>query len=64
MRNSQLAVLGALGLYRRWVPAFEVLLRSAGGDLPTFFRQAAALARLPAPEREAALSQLLAAGEL
>jgi len=58
------AVLGALGLYRRWVPAFEVLLRSAGGDLPAFFRQAAALARLSAPEREEALSRLLAAGEL
>lgn len=58
------AVVGALGLYRRWVPAFEVLLRSAGGDLSAFYRQAAALARLPAPAREAALSRLLAAGEL
>ncbi len=58
------AVLGALGLYRRWVIAFEVLLRSAGGDLPAFFRQAAILSRLPAPEREEALSRLLAAGEL
>lgn len=56
------AVLGALGLYRRWVPAFEVLLRTAGGDLPSFFRQAAALARLPAPAREEALARLLAAG--
>lgn len=58
------AVLGALGLYRRWVPAFEALLRSVDGDLPAFFRQAAALGRLPAPAREEALSRLLAAGEL
>lgn len=58
------AVLGAMGLYRRWVPAFEALLGSAGGDLPSFYRQAAALARLPAPARKAALSRLLASGEL
>lgn len=57
------ALLGALGLYRRWVPAFEVLLLSVDGDLPTFYRQAATLARLPAPAREAALSRLLTAGE-
>ncbi len=56
------AVLGALGVYRRWVPAFEALLRSVGGDLPAFYRQAVALGRLPPPEREAALSRLLAAG--
>lgn len=58
------ALLGALGLYRRWVPAFQALLRSVGGDLPSFYRQAATLARLPSPAREAALSRLLAAGGL
>lgn len=58
------ALLGALGLYRRWVTAFEALLRSAEGDLPAFYRQAATLARLPAPARQEALSRLLATGEL
>lgn len=57
------ALLGSLGLYRRWVPAFGALLRAADGDLPTFYRQAAALAGLPASEREAALARLLAAEE-
>jgi len=57
------AVLGSQGLYRRWVPAFRALLRAADGDLPAFYRQAAALAGLPAGEREAALSRLLAAEE-
>lgn len=58
------AALGALGLYRRWVPAFEALLRSTDGDLPSFYRKASALARLPAPKREAALTLLLATGEM
>lgn len=52
------AHLASIGLYHRHVPAFEALLSSVNRDLPTFYRTARTVARLPATEREARLRAL------
>ena len=50
------AHLAAVGAYNDLVPAFEALLARQGGDLRAFFSQVQQLARLPLPERRAALA--------
>lgn len=52
------ARLAALALYRGYVPAFAALLARSGGDLERFYREARALAQLPAAERAARLRAL------
>ena len=50
------------GLYEQWVPAFAALFAECAGDWRRFYARAAALARLPAAERERALAALAATG--
>jgi predicted aminopeptidase len=50
------AHLAAVGTYHRHVQPLQILLAESGGDLPAFYAAAAALARLPAAEREARLA--------
>ncbi len=46
------ATLASVGLYKRWVPAFEAILARDGGDLPRFFTEVRALAgEAPAARR-------------
>lgn len=52
------AKLVPFGLYDQWVPAFEALFAEVGADWPIFHARAAALARLPTAERQAALEAL------
>lgn len=51
------AHLASVGLYHRYVPAFQTLLASAQGDLPAFYRLARALSRLPKEARAARLAE-------
>jgi predicted aminopeptidase len=55
LNNAHLASVGA---YDRWVPAFEAMLESAGGDLEAFYDRARSLSRLEPAERERALLAL------
>jgi predicted aminopeptidase len=55
------AALASLAAYADLVPAFEKLLADAGGDLPTFYARAKALAALAPQERKAALISLASA---
>lgn len=59
------AHLASIATYEARVPAFRQLLKQLGGDLPAFYAASRALGRLPEPEREARLQQLLreAAGD-
>lgn len=57
------ARLGSAGLYNKLVPAFEALLAETGHDLPSFYRQAAALAKLSKTERRLVLEKLLGQGD-
>jgi predicted aminopeptidase len=50
------AHLAAVGTYHRHVQPLQILLAESGGDLPAFYAAAAALAQLPAAEREARLA--------
>lgn len=52
------AHLAAVGLYHRHVPAFQLLLERAGGDMSAFYRSARALRRLPEAERNDRLVEL------
>lgn len=52
------ALLASVSIYTRLVPSFEALLRQQGGDLPAFYQQVRALARLPADERVSRLAAL------
>lgn len=54
------AHLAGIGIYHQHLPAFEALLREAGGDLAGFYRAAGELGRLPRAERDARLAQLAA----
>jgi predicted aminopeptidase len=54
------AHLAGIGIYHQHLPAFEALLRAAGGDLAGFYRAAGDLGRLPRAERDARLAQLAA----
>jgi predicted aminopeptidase len=49
------ARLAAVGAYNDLVPAFERLLASVDGDLPSFYQQVRRLAEMPKPERDRAL---------
>lgn len=51
------AHLASVGLYHRYVPAFQTLLASVQGDLPAFYRLARALSRLPKEARAARLAE-------
>lgn len=52
------ATLASVGLYRRWVVAFEALYRQQAQDLPRFYAAVRELAALPQVEREARLQAL------
>lgn len=52
LNNAQLA---AVGLYTRYVTAFQKLLAQQGGDLVAFYRAVDQLAHRPQAERDAAL---------
>jgi len=55
LNNAKLALVAT---YNTYVPAFEKLLASKGGDLPAFNADCAALASLDKNHRRAALAQL------
>ncbi len=57
------ARIASVGLYSRWVPAFEALLAREGGDLPRFYAAVRELAALPKAERDARLRVLSPAGD-
>jgi predicted aminopeptidase len=52
------ATLASVALYTELVPAFQALLRRAGGDLPRFYAAAKDLAKLPKEERDARLGSV------
>lgn len=52
------AHLAAVGLYQRYVPAFQMLLERSAGDMRAFYRNARALRRLPEAERNERLAEL------
>lgn len=52
------AHLASVAIYTQRVPAFEVLLKQQGGDLPRFYTAVRELAALPAAERNARLEAL------
>lgn len=52
------AHLAAVGLYQRYVPAFQMLLERSAGDMTAFYRNARALRRLPEAERNERLAEL------
>jgi predicted aminopeptidase len=54
LNNAQLA---SVALYTQLVPGFQRLLAGSGGDLPRFYAEVKALARLPERERHAALGE-------
>ena len=55
------ALLASVAIYTKKVPAFQALLAREGRDLKRFYAAAKALARMPKPERTAALEQLMPA---
>ena len=57
MNNAKLL---PFGLYDQWVPAFAALFEQVGRDWPRFYQQVEALGRLPAAERQQALTGLSA----
>ena len=52
------ALLASVGIYSTRVPAFQALLAREGGDLQRFYAEAKKIARLPKPQRTAALEEL------
>lgn len=52
------ARLAAIGAYHRWVPAFEALLATTGGELGEFYAAAKRLAALSARARDQRLTAL------
>lgn len=57
------AHLSAVGLYQRYVPAFQALLAEQQGDLPRFYTLARKLSQLPAAERADRLHSLACEGQ-
>ena len=51
------ARLNAEATYHEWVPGFENLLASLGGDLPSFFARVEAMGKLPETERQQMLAR-------
>ncbi|HTU57611.1 MAG TPA: aminopeptidase, partial [Polyangiales bacterium] len=47
------ATLASVATYYDCVPGFEKMLRSVNGDLPRFYADVRALARLPQAQRDA-----------
>lgn len=62
LNNAQLATVGA---YHQWVPAFAMLMKSAGGNWPAFHEAVGTLAGQPASVRQQRLEELMeqAAGD-
>lgn len=58
-REPNNALLASVGIYTKRVPAFQAILEREGRDLTRFYAAAKALARLPKPERTAALERLM-----
>jgi predicted aminopeptidase len=58
LNNARLA---SVGTYRSQLPAFQVLLQQAGGDLAAFYRAADVIGRLSAGERRHRMHVLAAA---
>lgn len=54
------AHLAGIELYHQYVPAFEALFENSGRDFRRFYRAARRVARLPAGERSARLTALIA----
>jgi predicted aminopeptidase len=52
LNNAQ---LGSVAIYTQLVPGFQRLLAGSGGDLPRFYAEVKALAKLPEHDRRAAL---------
>jgi predicted aminopeptidase len=52
------AHLASIELYHQYVPAFQAMLASVHGDLPTFYQMARTISRLPTEERSARLAEL------
>ena len=52
------AHMASVAIYTQRVPAFEVLLKQQGGDLPRFYAAVRELAALPAAERKTRLDAL------
>ncbi len=52
------AHLASIGTYHNYVPAFQVMLKNANGDLRVFYRRVRALAKLPLAERQQRLGAL------
>ena len=52
------AHLASIGTYHNYVPAFQVMLKNANGDLRVFYRRVRALAKLPLAERRRRLETL------
>jgi len=59
LNNARLA---SVSNYRSHLPAFAALLSNEGGDLPAFYRSAAALGQLPPQERRSRMQALAPAG--
>lgn len=55
MNNAHLA---SVATYEELVPAFRALIAREGGDMPRFYAAVKELAKLPKPERDAALAAL------
>ena len=53
------ASFAAQAAYDEWVPAFTALFEQQGGDWPRFYAAVRQLARLPAPQRQQALKNLI-----
>lgn len=56
LNNAQ---LGALALYRDWVPVFKQLFRTCKGDFEIFYRRVEKISRLSEEERESVLTMPL-----
>jgi len=56
------AHLAAIGVYSRYVTAFQALIREHGGDFAAFYRAVEEMTRLPKADRHAAL-EILATSE-
>lgn len=54
------AKLASLAIYTQLVQDFEALLDEEGGDLPSFYRRVAMIARLPKSERRVVLKEVVA----
>ncbi len=59
--NINNAYFVPIRLYNRYVPAFDALLHSVGGNLPAFYAKVRAIGQLPPEKRHMALAALIQA---